>query len=90
MNFHATNEFNCPYCGTILGSATGAAPSDRPENDSWTICVECATPCIYVMQDGHVALRKPTEKELDAVKQTNFWDEIQGMVDFVKSNPNKK
>lgn len=90
MNFRATNDFPCPYCGTVLGEATGAAPSDRPTDGQWTICVECATPCKYVIDgDGVVSLRKPTEAELDAVKQTRFWDEIQGMVDFVKSKPKR-
>lgn len=89
MNFQATNDFPCPHCGIILGSAAGARPQDKPTDGQWTICNECAGICIYVINDDGVSLRKPTERDIDEAKQTNFWDDVQQMVDFVKSKPNK-
>jgi len=89
MNFRSTNEFRCPYCETLLDSAAGATPNDKPKNNDITICVECAAVCLYVIQDGTVALRKITEQEIDQAKQEGIWFQIEDMVDFVKSKPKK-
>ena len=87
MNFRATNEFHCPHCEVLLGGATGAGLEDRPQDGSWTICAECANPCIYVINDEGVSIRKLTEKEISEAKETGFWLEVEQMIEFVKSKP---
>ena len=88
MNFQATNDFPCPHCYTMMGSAAGARPQDKPTDGQWTICGECASICIYVINDDGVSMRKPTEKDIsDAMATPSFWHDVQQMVDFVKSKP---
>lgn len=90
MNFTATNDFLCPHCESVLNGASGARPQDKPTNGQWTICNECAGICIYVINENGVSLRKPTDKDLDEAKQvTAFWHDIEQMIEFVKSNPQK-
>lgn len=90
MNFQAANEFDCPYCESRLGAAAGARPEHKPTDGQWTICNECSGICIYVINDAGVSLRKPTEQEIDEAKQQKaFWNEVEQMVDFVKSKPKK-
>ena len=90
MNFHASNEFNCPYCGTILDTAAAFGPDDKPKDGHFTICNECANPCMYSIKEGIVSLRVPTNEEIDFAKQTGFWNQIEEMIDFVKSKPGRK
>jgi len=89
MNFHASNEFQCPYCGTTLDTAAASHPDQKPQDGHYTICAECAGICIYVIKDGNVSMRKTDEKDLDYARQVGLWDEIEQMIDFVKSKPNK-
>lgn len=89
MNFQASNEFRCPYCEAVLDTAAAFNPDDKPKDGDFTICGYCAGICVYVILEGNVSIRKPTEEEIDHAKQTGFWHHIEEMVDFVKSKPNK-
>lgn len=89
MNFHATNDFPCPYCSVMMGGAAAFHPDHKPQDGHYTICAECAGICIYVINEGIISMRKAEEKDLDHARQIGLWDEIEQMVDFVKSKPNK-
>lgn len=89
MNFHATNEFRCPFCESILDTAAAFSHNDKPKNDDISICIECAELSIYVIKEGIISLRKPTEKDIDDIKQSGQWPEIEGTIDFIKSKPKK-
>ena len=92
MNFLSTNEFRCPHCESLLNTATGATNEDKPKDGHWTICLECAGICVYVIQEeNNVSLRKPTQKEIDETKERRpaFWFEAEQMIDFVKNKPKK-
>jgi len=87
MNFRSSNEFICPHCQSILDTAAAAHPDNKPMDGHFTICCECAGVCMYVIKEGVVSLRRPEEKDLDFAHQSGLWDQIEQMVDFVKSRP---
>lgn len=89
MNFHASNDIICPHCQEMLNTAAAFGPDDKPMDGHYTICVFCAGVCIYVIQEGVVSLRSPTEEEIGHAKETGFWHSIEEMVDFVKSKPKR-
>lgn len=90
-NFKATNNFKCPYCNEMLNGASGFFPEDKPKHDSLTICVFCAEVCVYVIHEGNISLRKMEDDDHEYLeKYPLFKKEVQEMIDFVKSNPQRK
>ena len=87
MNFHASNDFPCPYCEIMMGGAAAFHPDHKPKDGHFTICAECANLCVYVIKEGVISMRKTTDQDIDFAKQTGIWGEIEEMIDFVKSKP---
>lgn len=83
-NFRSINECNCPHCNAIINSATGSRREDKPKHDDFTICSICAEICVWVMEDNKVALRKPTDKDLDDAKRDGSYETILKLQEFVK------
>lgn len=64
---YRTAALTCPGCGTRLDSHQATQPGrggPTPE-DSATVCAYCSTIAIYTLVAGQLALRRPTDAELD-------------------------
>lgn len=89
-NFIATNNFKCPHCNEMLDGASGFYSRDKPQNDSFTICVFCAQVCVYVIEKGVISLRALQDEDHKYIeKYPSLQNEIKELQDFVKSKPKK-
>lgn len=88
-NFAATNNFNCPHCNEMLNGATGFTEADKPVNDQFTICIFCHNLSVYVIENEKVSLRKLTDEDYKYIQDTGMQKEIDEMLAFLKSKPNK-
>lgn len=85
-NFQATNDFHCPYCHEMLNGATGFSIHDKPKHNSFTICVFCASVCVYAVNGDKISLRKTDEQDELYIKNNNaLRNEIEALKQFVKS-----
>lgn len=55
-------ESRCPFCGHLMDAATGIRESDdRPDEDSATVCIECAAILFF---NPDLTLRAPRPGEI--------------------------
>jgi len=66
---HYTAPLSCLGCGTGLDGHMEASPAvaRRPTPGGAVICVHCSTIGLYTEIGGQLALRRPTDTELDSL-----------------------
>jgi hypothetical protein len=63
---YRTGAMVCPGCGTRLDAHLSTQPGcAAPAPDDATVCAYCSTVAIYTTTGGQLALRRPTDAELD-------------------------
>lgn len=55
----------CPYCGKLIDCTTSVDGRPLiPQDADISLCFGCAQPCIFVVNDLGVSVRKPTPQEM--------------------------
>lgn len=80
----AIAEF-CDNCGYELDAVSGVNGDFIPKDGDVSVCMRCGAQRIFVINDGHLSRRMPTEAEAHEMAEDEYLIKLERVRAFVTS-----
>lgn len=73
----------CDNCGYQLDAVSGVDGEFIPKTGDVSICLKCGARRIFVIEDGHLSRRMPTEDEAQNMEEDEYLTKLERVRAFV-------